>query len=248
MTTHFKKVLRQALKTFERANYNHATFNANLQQLKQLTDQLTYRDLHLSKDELFHDAFNETADRAPCSYIHIFENELVSMSVFIMRPGYTMPLHDHPMMHGILRGIWGQLRVQSYTQQLGVNESEPLVYDKNPTEVRVIAEQPNVVTPQTTSALLTPRERNFHQITAVNGVAAFFDILSPPYDANMPIYGPRRCRFYRPKSDSDNQIHLQCIPSPGSYYCDLVDTPDSVLQCGFVCAAEIFGDHATEMQ
>lgn len=240
MTTHFKSVLRQAFKTFDRANL--ASFNANLQQLKQLTDQLTYRDLHIRED-----LFRDNVESAPCTYMHIFEDERFSMSLFIVRGKSSIPLHDHPMMYGLLRCIWGKLHVQSYSQQLATDE--PLTYDTNPDLVKVIAEEPCLVTAETTSALLTPRKRNYHQITeAGNGIAAFFDILSPPYDANMPIYGPRRCRFYRPKSlGGGDQVELQCIPSPASYYCDLADTPESVLQCGFVCAAEAFAANVTDV-
>ncbi|KAH8278215.1 hypothetical protein KR044_002552 [Drosophila immigrans] len=246
MTSHFMNVLRQAFKTFDRANL--ANFNSNLQHLKQLTDQLTCRDLHIKEEELFRDDVDIACPKqqqqphqhqpAPCTYMHIFEDERFSMSLFIVRGSNSIPLHDHPMMYGLLRCIYGKLHVQSYSQQL--QPDEPLSYDKNPTLVKVIAEEPCLVTAETSSALLTPRKRNYHQITqAGNGIAAFFDILSPPYDANMPLYGPRRCRFYRPKCDGE-QVQLQCIPSPASYYCDLADTPESVLQCGFICAAEAF--------
>lgn len=243
MTSHFMSVLRQAFKTFDRANL--ASFNANLSLLRQLTDQLTYRDLHI-KEELFREDIGCSSHLAPCTYMHIFEDERFSMSLFIVRGNNSIPLHDHPMMYGLLRAVWGKLHVQSYSLQQPVEE--PLVYDKNPTLVKVVAEEPCIATPDTSSALLTPRKRNYHQITQVgNGIAAFFDILSPPYDANMPIYGPRRCRFYRPKSDGD-QLQLQCISSPASYYCDLAETPDSVLQCGFVCAAEAYGANVTKVQ
>ncbi|KAH8398386.1 hypothetical protein KR215_009916 [Drosophila sulfurigaster] len=240
MTSHFMSVLRQAFKTFDRANL--ANFNANLQHLKQLTDQLTYRDLHI-REELFRDDADVDIGcqqpRAPCTYMHIFEDERFSMSLFIVRGNNSIPLHDHPMMYGLLRCLWGKVHIQSYSQKL--QPDEPVGYDINPTLVKVMPEEPSMVTPETTSAVLTPRKRNYHQITeAGNGIAAFFDILSPPYDANMPLYGPRRCRFYRPKCDDDGQVQLQCIPSPTSYYCDLADTPESVLQCGFICAAEAF--------
>ncbi|KAL7731469.1 hypothetical protein ACLKA6_017286 [Drosophila palustris] len=253
MTSHFMSVLRQAFKTFDRANL--ASFNSNLQQLKQLTDQLTYRDLHI-KEELFRDYVDDgvVPPPAPCTYMHIFEDERFSMSLFIVRGSNAIPLHDHPMMYGLLRCIWGKLHVQSYSQLLPADE--PLTYDTNPTLVKVIAEEPCLVTAETSSALLTPRKRNYHQITQAgnaSGIAAFFDILSPPYDANMPLFGPRRCRFYRPKSKSQSvsvgeQVELQCIPSPASYYCDLADTPDSVLQCGFICAAEAFAANVTDAQ
>lgn len=249
MTSHFMSVLRQAFKTFDRANL--ANFNSNLQHLKHLTDQLTYRDLHI-KEELFRDDVECKVPPAPCTYMHIFEDERFSMSLFIVRGGSSIPLHDHPMMYGLLRCIWGKLHVQSYSQLLAADE--PSSYDTNPTLVKVIAEEPCLVTADTSSALLTPRKRNYHQITQAgtgNGIAAFFDILSPPYDANMPIFGPRRCRFYRPNCKSQTvgeHVELQCIPSPSSYYCDLADTPDSVLQCGFICAAEVFAANVTDVQ
>ncbi|EDW40649.1 2-aminoethanethiol dioxygenase [Drosophila sechellia] len=240
MTTHFSNVLRQAFKTFDRAN--HASFNANLQHLRQLTDELTYRDLHL-REELFR---NGGSHRAPCSYMHIFEDDRFSMSLFIVRGASTIPLHDHPMMFGLLRCIWGQLMVDSFSHQLGPDE--PLTYDLHQTVVKVHVEEPILVTPASPCATLTPRKRNYHQIAQIgSGVAAFFDILSPPYDADMPTYGPRQCRFYRAKADG-SQVQLHCIPSPDTYYCDVVDTPESVMQAAFQCADEVYADNASGTQ
>ncbi|KAH8294220.1 hypothetical protein KR054_009589 [Drosophila jambulina] len=246
MTTHFTNVLRQAFKTFDRAN--HASFNANLQHLRQLTDELTHRDLHL-REELFRNVdAGVSSRRAPCSYMHIFEDERFSMSLFIVRERSDIPLHDHPMMFGLLRCIWGQLLVQSYSQQVGPDE--PITYDPHPTLVKVSAEEPSLVTPDSPCAVLTPRRRNYHQITQTGngGVSAFFDILSPPYDADMPVYGPRQCRFYSPRADG-GQLQLQCIPSPATYYCDVVETPESVLEAAFQCADEAYNAaNASETQ
>ncbi|KAI8041399.1 2-aminoethanethiol dioxygenase [Drosophila gunungcola] len=240
MTSHFSNVLRQAFKTFDRAN--HASFNDNLQHLRQLTDELTYRDLHL-REELFR---NVAGHRAPCSYMHIFEDDRFSMSLFIVRGANAIPLHDHPMMFGLLRCIWGQLRVDSYSQQLGPDDA--LTYDPDPSVVKVKAEEPCLVSPDSPCAMLTPRKRNYHQIAQTgHGVAAFFDILSPPYDADMPTYGPRQCRFYGAKADG-NQVLLQCIPSPDTYYCDVVDTPEAVVQAAFQCADEAYAENASGTQ
>lgn len=41
--------------------------------------------------------------------------------------------------------------------------------------------------------LLTPRQDNLHQISAVEGPAAFLDILAPPYNAD----DGRDCHYYR---------------------------------------------------
>ncbi|CAB1456740.1 unnamed protein product [Pleuronectes platessa] len=36
----------------------------------------------------------------PVTYMHICGTEVFSMGVFLLRPGTSMPLHDHPDMNG----------------------------------------------------------------------------------------------------------------------------------------------------
>lgn len=248
MSSLFVKILRQAFKTFDQSN--KATFNTNFALLKQLTEQLTIRDIQIQPQQF--EAIFRKPGRAPCTYVHIFENDIVSMSVFVMREGYTMPLHDHPCMHGLLRGLFGKLKVQCYTKQ-PLKSSEPL-YDPNSLEVYGYANEPKFVDPNSECATLTPTERNYHEITAVGGMAAFFDILGPPYEAAIPIYGSRRCGFYRVTGAKTltnvasnagifekQQLPLMClqrIPAPRSYYCDTIETPEEVLNCTYLFSDE----------
>ncbi|CAB1437163.1 unnamed protein product [Pleuronectes platessa] len=39
----------------------------------------------------------------PVTYMYICETEVFSMGVFLLRPGASIPLHDHPDMNGNLR-------------------------------------------------------------------------------------------------------------------------------------------------
>ncbi|XP_017464925.1 PREDICTED: 2-aminoethanethiol dioxygenase [Rhagoletis zephyria] len=252
MSSLFVNVLRQAFKTFDQTN--HATFNVNFALLKELTEQLTFRDIHIQPQQF--EAVFKRPGRAPCTYVHIFENDMVSMSVFVMREGYTMPLHDHPCMHGLLRGIFGKLKLQCYTKQ-PLSPNEPL-YDRSAREVYVHPNEPKVVDPSTESAVLTPNDSNYHELTAVGGMAAFFDILSPPYEADIPQYGSRRCRFYRvagtprlttvvkdggllgKKTEQIPLICLERIPTPLSYYCDTADPSEEVIQCTYLCSVEAY--------
>uniref|UniRef100_A0A0K8TL44 2-aminoethanethiol dioxygenase n=1 Tax=Tabanus bromius TaxID=304241 RepID=A0A0K8TL44_TABBR len=216
----FAKIVKHSLATFDRKNA--AALSTNLHQLKQLMDQLTAKDLNIDPFIMSEEAFGYD-DKAPCTFVRIFEHEDVSMSVFILRGGYTMPLHDHPVMHGILKTLSGALLVRSYT---AINE---VPYSRIIKEVPVKAEEPKLINSTSECATLTPTECNYHEISAINGVAAFFDILSPPYDTNIPIYGRRRCNFYRKlPQDSPDGYTLERIPTPISYYCDsaVYVTPD----------------------
>ncbi|XP_075162412.1 2-aminoethanethiol dioxygenase [Haematobia irritans] len=246
MSSHFVNILKQALKTFDLKN--QAALSNNLAALRQLTDQLTSRDIYLN-EELFNNSV--IPGRAPCTFMQIFENDTVSMSVFIMRAGYTMPLHDHPSMYGLLKVLTGKLRLQSYT-----NLCETIKYTEPAKEVDVFREEPSTFTSEMGCTLLTPRERNYHEITAIGGVAAFFDILAPPYEANIPDLGPRKCTFYEaipvPTMSSPQEVDkderetklslmkLKRIPAPLSYYCETADAHEAVIQSVFMYLKEAY--------
>ncbi|XP_013114268.1 2-aminoethanethiol dioxygenase [Stomoxys calcitrans] len=256
MSSHFVNILKQAFKTFDRKN--QATLANNLAALKQLTDNLTNRDIYVN-EELFYESV--VPGRAPCTFMQIYENDIVSMSVFIMRGGYTMPLHDHPCMYGLLKVLTGRLRIQSYTSLC----EEPIKHNEPIKEVHVIKDEPSIFTSDMGCTLLTPKERNYHEITAVDGVAAFFDILAPPYDANVPEYGPRKCTFYEAipqqmvtgkfnddklddgqPSKYNNLMILKHIPAPPSYYCETTDAHEAVLQSVLMHLKEVYRSNSLE--
>ncbi|RZF45143.1 hypothetical protein LSTR_LSTR012605 [Laodelphax striatellus] len=83
--------------------------------------------------------------------------------------------------------------------------------------------EPEVVVDQSDDAcLLSPRRGNLHEIHTVDGPAAFVDILSPPYDTDIPGVGPRPCRYFREVSHPDDNLvkKLIRIPSPSDYWSD----------------------------
>lgn len=231
MSVLFARVVKQALITFERENY--AAFKANFNTLKQLVDQLTSNDLNIPPELLGSNSFQHSTSRAPVKYIEIFEHKTFTMSVFIVTNKYTMPLHDHPG-HGLLRVLSGTARIQSYTLE------HPL--QNTPHILSVIEEPPIEYSSKSGCSVLTPTTRNVHEITATgNSPAAFFDILSPPYESQISLHGPKKCSFYRkipfkPSNDVENRTshsadeeasdkskqiaYLQQIRVPNHYYCD----------------------------
>lgn len=136
-----------------------------------------------------------------------------------------MPLHDHPKMKGILKVVSGKLKIQSFTRLPEAGDS-----------ILVKQDDPKVLDHQSPSSVLDERAGNYHEITAIGGVAAFFDVLSPPYsEANDSSHDSRHCSFYR-KILVDNGdrkvIRLENIECPRHYYCDTLhfERPDYMKQ------------------
>ena len=49
-----------------------------------------------------------------CTYLGIVENDEYAIAAFILKPGATIPLHDHPGMTVLSKLLFGSLRVTSY--------------------------------------------------------------------------------------------------------------------------------------
>ncbi|XP_050075350.1 2-aminoethanethiol dioxygenase [Anopheles maculipalpis] len=246
MSTLFARVFRQAWATFEQTATSDGKFATNLHALHRLVGQLTLADIGLEPSLVATETFQQPS-KAPCTYVGVFENDRFAMSVFVLRENYTMPLHDHPQMHGLLRVVSGAVQICSYSEVARRDTVEPKD-GKLRRHVLVVAEPEKIISSSAGDcAVLTPTERNFHEITAIGGPAAFFDILSPPYNlSSQPQYFfyrkvpvPRHLAEMEPhgfggpnirpaQEDERPRYVLETIPNPEHYYCDTVQysTPE----------------------
>ncbi|KAK9501937.1 hypothetical protein O3M35_012567 [Rhynocoris fuscipes] len=110
--------------------------------------------------------------------------------MFILRRGSQLPLHDHPLMHGICKVVHGKVRMRNFSL-IG----DPLSSLKDGT-VKVTREGDRVVAYNDPAVVLSPTKGNIHEISAVDGPAAFVDILAPPYSSLIVGYGPRPCHYF----------------------------------------------------
>ncbi|XP_047525757.1 2-aminoethanethiol dioxygenase [Pieris napi] len=223
---------RHALRTFDDKFKND--FATNLNKLKSLVDKLKAD--HLGFDQSYNDPGTWNRPRkAPCTYVEVFQNSTVNMSIFILKPGFKMPLHDHPHMHGLLKVISGAVRVRSFSEYplkqaisivdfkaRAIHEAARLAQGIHKRR-RLFAEisQDHICKEDTETCILTPTVSNYHEIEALNTPAAFFDILAPPYDTFVEGIGPRRCRYYYVVNEiSSNVVELQETNIPECFYCD----------------------------
>ncbi|CAH8494428.1 unnamed protein product [Schistosoma turkestanicum] len=198
---------------------NHSSFNKKNYQLSDALNRLlacvhllTPKDVGFDV-KLISDSTNISS--APVAYVHIMENEVFSMGIFILKPGSRIPLHDHPGMYGILKVLTGSVRCRSFTRLKNVQSIIDLknfhhnqtsssllllssVFDDSKWQLTdlIIARphQDTVLSTDHQPCLLFPIEGNLHEITPVDGPAVFLDILAPPYDHDL---GTRECRFYK---------------------------------------------------
>lgn len=231
MASLIEKLVRQALRTFSQKPMTNVTFEENFAKLRALADTLTAADVNLNIRNIQE---TETGDhKPPVIYISVYEDSHVTVGIFIVKPGEKLPLHDHPQMYGILKVIAGTLKIQSYTvvsnntdidsPSAGGRRLFPYTRTKNQTLSAM--KLPEVIVSENNGAcVLTPTERNLHEIYSVGAAAAFLDILSPPYDSSE--FGERSCHYFKELNNEmpgpvTNKARLIRIPSPAEYWNDV---------------------------
>lgn len=223
---------RQAMETFDPRN--SANLPVNLGKLKTMMDGL--RQEHFGFDQTLNDpATWKRKHKAPCTYIEVYQDSQVNMSIFVLRPGFKMPLHDHPHMHGLLKVISGAVQIRSFSEypltqnidpakfELLAKEEAKRLASGSPKKRTLFAEisKNSVCAENSQTCVLTPTLSNYHEIQALDTPAAFFDILSPPYDTLIEEIGPRRCSYYTVSEEiATNVVQLTEDEMPDCFYCD----------------------------
>lgn len=161
--------------------------------------------------------------------MEIFENQTVSIGVFILKEGASIPLHDHVGMYGVLKVLYGSLNVQSYTPidlPGQANKSLPL---HQPQYIKARRFPTILLTEKDTSTVLSPTDHNLHSIQTAGGPASFLDILAPPYDPDGTLSGGevRDCYYYsdigvvEESSEPSSDIRLlERTSCPSTFWCD----------------------------
>ncbi|XP_078079756.1 2-aminoethanethiol dioxygenase-like isoform X2 [Mustelus asterias] len=231
-----QRIARQARTTFKLLPLAEAArFHDNLQQLGSLLQQIQAEDLNLEPRR-------SQAPRAgpPVTYMHICETEYFSMGIFLLQGGASIPLHDHPGMHGLLKVLYGNVAIKSFDKDeagsgpaadpgAGVQFNPPLRQCQLAALYRSLRGSTEVLSQANGPCILTPLQNNMHQIDALDGPAAFLDILAPPYD---PEAG-RDCHYYKvlqtvsqspgkanPAPPPEQEaVWLLEVPQPADFWC-----------------------------
>ncbi|XP_026770462.1 2-aminoethanethiol (cysteamine) dioxygenase a [Pangasianodon hypophthalmus] len=228
-----QKIATQAQVTFKNCD-DGKDLLANLAELSALLSDIRAADLNIAPPKRKGSGSGTRARRrAPVTYMHICETRAFSMGVFALRSGVSIPLHDHPGMNGMLKVLYGKVRIRCFDKLDGAPDPDPdpgTVSGAGSETVQKDAvclaalRSSGEFTQQSAPCVLSPLRDNLHQIDALDGPAAFLDILAPPYD---PDDG-RDCHYYRvlrtaSKNGDDKQgeetAWLLEIPQPEEFWC-----------------------------
>jgi len=174
--------------------------------LIEVLEQFTAKDVSVHESMMFVRK-PPTVRRAPVTYIDVFDHALFTVGVFILHPNAVIPLHDHPGMLGFIKVLCGEIKLTSYTKLKKLSTSDHLV----------VCEESQILNSLSPPTILTPHERNFHQLEFAKGeseehqYAAFLDILSPPYNS---FSGKPECNYYYPTKYSQPSDQDECASKP----------------------------------
>ncbi|XP_047352613.1 2-aminoethanethiol dioxygenase [Vespa velutina] len=217
MSSAIQILWKQALKTFgSRKNAGYKLYQQNFDNLWSLINKITAEDVKVDKQILDF----VKVQSAPMCVIVVFENKDMTIAIFMLKHGVTMPMHDHPRMHGFLKVISGTVEINSFTLKTNgdhINMNE---------EIKAFRHKPVILHKNSPACVLTPQDKNLHEISCIEGPAAFLDILSPPYGVDDSGKGPGPCTFFKtvnskPCTDSGDiveEVQLVVTEKPPGFY------------------------------
>eukprot|EP00741_Cyanophora_paradoxa_P015299 tig00000194_g14768.t1 len=166
-------------------------------ELCQQLGEVNADDLGLGGDARWRDALDR--ERCAISYVQLYEDSYISVGLFLMPRGSSIPLHDHPGMSVVSKVVEGRIHVRSYDFLDGSVADRPY---RGHLQASLRADE--VLGRADPAHILLPKWKNLHEIQALED-SAVLDILAPPYS------DARDCTYFR----MDQRTSLaSCVLSP----------------------------------
>ena len=224
MATPIQRLAQLSYKIFG-GQSNELVSKETLFPLMHAMNDIKAEDINFDPNEIIarDEALRKNGNAAPVTFMNVHRSRYFTMTVFVIKAGGSLPLHDHPRMHGLLKVITGSIEITSYTevdpQPLPPGHELSRTLPLHNTTVK--KNQDVVLTDSDNCCFLSPSEGNFHEIKPLTDVAAFLDILAPPYNN-----AERDCSYYKElpvQSPTHKDIRwLAEISNPKSYWCDVI--------------------------
>lgn len=210
------QLVQMAKATFKLSTHEPG-FTEHMEKLKKFVSTITAEDFRITPSlaEKQWDYLHYVSN-SPSACMEVYECPQFSLGIFLIKPNKSMPLHDHPGMHGVMKVLFGSMSVTSYSKP---TENGDTVSSSKMFMTQLVSRQ--TLTVDSPPCCLHPHEGNIHEIKATNEPVAFLDILAPPYN---PAEGRDCTYFYRESSsdtasDDDGSIFLRPGSNPSWFSC-----------------------------
>ncbi|KAJ3389317.1 hypothetical protein HDU84_008864 [Entophlyctis sp. JEL0112] len=161
----------------------------------------------------------------PIQYYHVRGSSSLTMCVFVLRKGATLPIHSHPNMTVFSRVVHGDLHVRTFELDDRDDEDDhkhqagavPEVDGKEELQssfrtgrfVRDVIVSNSASTSDSSSIIeINSSTPNLHSFTAASDYVVIFDLLFPPYDEDARV-----CTYYEPTTAATS-LTSTATPSP----------------------------------
>ena len=226
-SSNLKEVVREAAHLLSKVQTN-TQFEDSINKLAHRVNQLTLSDVYL-KEEFIENQNRLRGKGHPNSlYISIFEDVYISVGIFILKSGTKIPIHDHPLMYGILKVLYGSVYIQSYSHindiimerknavclpSKGYYYEEILFPDSH---IKMYRNSPVILNATNDCVVVTPTN-NIHEVRAHNGPAAFLDVLVTPYFTFMKGGESRDCTYFEEVTNDTETVILKKSKIPSDF-------------------------------
>lgn len=122
----------------------------------------------------------------------MFEDAQLSVGIFVLPRGTSIPLHDHPNMTVLSKLLFGSIAVTSFDMPPGgATPSRRGLFAQRERTLRCGEARRRTATAPCEALRLDPHAGNIHEFVALE-TTAIFDVLTPPYDS----FAGRSCHYY----------------------------------------------------
>lgn len=151
--------------------------------------------LRLLRSIVFSDVNERLDSLAPgeVGYVSVADEPNFTIGIFLLAPGATIPLHDHPEMCVASQLVFGSVEINSYDYCDPANHLARVVDD------HITCHAPH------TRTLYAHSGGNLHTFYTHTG-CIFLDVMSPPYADD------RECTYYRAlPTDNPGMVQMQAF-------------------------------------
>jgi predicted metal-dependent enzyme (double-stranded beta helix superfamily) len=163
--------------------------------LPRLVEKLSALQLHDANERLDSLGYGEVA------YVSIVDEEILTIGMFLLAPGATIPLHNHPQMIVLTQVLFGSLKCTSYD------------YCENLPPYAKKVDNENIYHSPSTHVLFPESGGNMHTFSSDNG-CILIDVISPPYAEEREI------TYFRATPTKDYHLFLM---TPIEFEFELLD-------------------------